>query len=83
MIAWLKRWALILILADVTLGLVIFGVQGYQIHVLNDQQTQINNNAAKNDCWSHVLDQAISRAPLSTSSRAQITVEARRCVQIP
>ena len=65
------------------LDIAVFGVQGFQIHILNRQQTQINHNAAKNDCWSHVLDLALNEAPVRGATKASLTAAARICARIP
>lgn len=77
------EYVVVIVLADVILGLTIFGIQGYQIHRLNDQQAQITANALKNDCWSSVLDQALNKSPLSKQAKATLKIDAKYCASLP
>lgn len=82
----IKNLARLAILGAV-LDLAVFGVQGYQIHVLNDQQAQITLNSQKNDCWSAVLDNAIKHAKAqkqqSQAYQNALLMQARHCVKLP
>lgn len=87
---FLERHVLALVLIDILAALVVFGVQGLQIHTLNSQQTQlssqqvqIDHNSQKNNCWSHLLDQAVTKAPIQPASKSHLLAEAQRCVRLP
>jgi predicted negative regulator of RcsB-dependent stress response len=79
-----------IVAADVLASLGIFGVQAWQIHELNNQQAQLNKqntgiilNAAKNDCWSAVLDKALSQPAITPTLKAELLKDARKCVKLP
>ncbi len=73
---WVKQNVALVVALDVVLSLGLFGV-------IQTQVSQINANSAKTDCWSHVLDQAVSHAPLKAPTRAMLEDEARACASLP
>lgn len=84
------KTAVLIITLDVVLSLVIFGVQAWQIHILNSQQAQLSQqniaitlNAAKNDCWSAILDKALKTPTIDPEQKAALIKQARKCIKLP
>ena len=53
---WIKRNVALVVVLDVVLGLTLFGI-------LQIQQSQINNNATKINCWVATLDAIVTHNP--------------------
>lgn len=79
----MKEHLLVLVVVGTLADVGVFGVQGYQIHVLNNQQAQISQNAEKSSCWAHILDEAISKPHLSKADKARLTVRGQACRHLP
>ncbi len=89
-LAWLRKNLLLLVILGTFADFLVFGGQGFQIHILNSQaaqlqsqQSQLNIVSRKSDCWSHVLDVAINKAPLTKKAKDALTAEAKRCARLP
>ena len=95
---WIKRHLALLVVIGALLDSAVFGVQGWQIHILNNQQTQIsqqahkvavsqeaqNHASRKAECWARVLDHALADGPTITSPQhAVLLQEAQHCRHIP
>lgn len=77
-VAWLQKHLAVMVIVGAVLDTAVFAVQGYQIGVLQSQQTQLSHLAAHGNCWANVLDQAIN-SPKTHAEHNRLVREALSC----
>lgn len=70
----MRKLIVLLVVVGALLDVGVFAFQTYQYG-------QINANRAKSDCWSHVLDSAITHRQTPTE-HAHLLVLAHQCVKL-
>ena len=78
-VAWLQKHLAVMVIVGAVLDTAVFAVQGYQIGVLQSQQTQISHLAAHGNCWANVLDDALAHPHAGHAFHAHLIREADAC----